>query len=39
MKIRLISVGNKMPDWVTQAYQNYQKRLTGSVQLELVEIP
>jgi len=39
MKVRLISVGNKMPDWVTQAYQNYQKRLTGSVQLELVEIP
>ena len=39
MKIRLISVGNKMPDWVTQAYQNYQKRLTGSVQLELFEIP
>lgn len=39
MKIRLISVGNKMPDWVTQAYQNYQKRLTGSVQLELIEIP
>jgi 23S rRNA (pseudouridine1915-N3)-methyltransferase len=39
MKIRLISVGNKMPDWVTQAYHNYQKRLTGSVQLELSEIP
>lgn len=39
MKIRLISVGNKMPDWVTQAYQNYQKRLTGSVQLELIEVP
>jgi 23S rRNA (pseudouridine1915-N3)-methyltransferase len=39
MKIHLISVGNKMPDWVTQAYQIYQKRLTGSVQLELIEIP
>ncbi|MBL4607742.1 MAG: 23S rRNA (pseudouridine(1915)-N(3))-methyltransferase RlmH [Pseudomonadales bacterium] len=38
MKIRLISVGNKMPNWVSEAYQNYQKRLTGSIQLELVEI-
>ena len=39
MKIRLISIGNKMPDWVTQAYDNYQKRLTGSIALELMEIP
>ena len=39
MKIRLISIGNKMPDWVTLAYHNYQKRLTGSIQLDLFEVP
>lgn len=39
MKIRLICIGNKMPDWVSAGYDDYQKRLTGSLQLELFEIP
>ena len=39
MKIRLICVGTKMPDWVSTGYEDYQKRLTGSIQLELIEIP
>lgn len=39
MRIRLITIGTKMPDWVNTGYSEYQKRLTQDVQLELVEIP
>lgn len=39
MKIRLLAVGSKMPDWVTAGYEDYAKRLTDDVRLELVEIP
>ena len=39
MKIRLVSVGTGMPDWVTIGYETYADRLRGSVELELVEVP
>lgn len=39
MRIRLITVGTKMPKWVTEGFTEYQKRLNQDVQLELVEIP
>ena len=39
MRIRLLAVGQKMPDWVTTGYLDYAKRLTDDVRLELVEIP
>lgn len=38
MKIRLLAVGTRMPDWVTAGYEEYAKRLTDDVRLELVEI-
>lgn len=38
MRIRLIAVGQKMPDWVSTGYQNYAKRFPSDCQLELVEI-
>lgn len=38
MRIRLLAVGQKMPDWVTTGYLDYAKRLTDDVRLELVEI-
>lgn len=38
MKIRLIAVGTKMPDWVEAGYLDYAKRLSGDVTLELHEI-
>ena len=38
MKIRLLAVGNKMPAWVEQGYQEYAKRLPRDCSLELVEI-
>jgi len=38
MKIRLLAVGNKMPAWVEQGYQEYTRRLPRDCSLELVEI-
>ena len=39
MKIRLLAVGTKMPDWITTGFDDYAKRLTDDVRLEVVEIP
>ena len=39
MKIRLIAVGSKMPDWVEEGWHEYARRLPGEMPLELVEIP
>jgi 23S rRNA (pseudouridine1915-N3)-methyltransferase len=39
MLIRLLAVGNKMPDWVTNGFADYVKRFPSSCSLELVEIP
>lgn len=38
MRIRILAVGQKMPAWVTQGYEEYAKRINGDCQLELVEI-
>jgi len=38
MKIRLIAVGNKMPSWVTEGYQEYARRMPPDMALELCEI-
>jgi len=39
MRLRLICVGQKMPDWVTTGYQEYARRMPPGLPLELVEIP
>ena len=39
MKIQLIAVGTKMPDWVTAGFNEYQRRFPKEMSLELVEIP
>lgn len=39
MKIHLLAIGSKMPDWVIKGYTEYASRLTGNVQLQLHEIP
>lgn len=39
MRIHLIAVGQRMPDWVAKGYQEYVKRLPVSCCLKLVEIP
>ncbi len=38
MKIHLIAVGNRMPDWVEKGYKEYAKRMPREVTLELHEI-
>ena len=38
MKLRIISVGHKMPEWVVQACQEYIKRMPREMQIEIVEI-
>lgn len=39
MKILLLAVGTRMPNWVTEAYELYAKRLPRDYQLILCEIP
>ena len=38
MKIRLITLGNSAPKWVSDGYSEYAKRFRQDVQLELVKI-
>ncbi|MGR9052999.1 MAG: 23S rRNA (pseudouridine(1915)-N(3))-methyltransferase RlmH [Gammaproteobacteria bacterium] len=39
MRIELISIGHRMPDWVRQGYDEYAKRLPKECELLLKEIP
>ncbi|PID51391.1 MAG: 23S rRNA (pseudouridine(1915)-N(3))-methyltransferase RlmH [Pasteurellales bacterium] len=39
MKIQLIAVGTKMPQWVTTAFEEYQRRFPKDIPFELIEIP
>lgn len=39
LKITVITLGNKMPDWVTQGSNDYAKRFNDGIQLKVVEIP
>lgn len=38
MPIKLVAVGRNMPNWVTEAYSDYAKRLPPEFALHLVEI-
>lgn len=39
MKIQLIAVGTKMPNWVTTAFDDYCSRFPKDMPLDLIEIP
>jgi 23S rRNA (pseudouridine1915-N3)-methyltransferase len=39
MRIRIIAVGTKMPDWVEQGYSEYAKRMPRDVSVEMLELP
>ena len=39
LKITVITLGNKMPDWVVQGSNDYAKRFNDGIQLKLIEIP
>ena len=38
MKIQLLAIGTRMPEWLKQGYAEYAGRLNGKVKLELKEI-
>ena len=38
MKLRILSVGHKMPDWVAQGCNEYLKRMPRELAMEIVEI-
>lgn len=39
LKITVVTLGNKMPDWVVQGSHDYAKRFNDGIQLKLIEIP
>ena len=39
MDLQIIAVGNKMPNWVDQAYQDYAKRIPREIVITLTQIP
>ncbi len=39
MKINLVAIGTKMPDWVDTGVREYQRRLPRSFELVVTEIP
>ncbi|MDQ8934632.1 23S rRNA (pseudouridine(1915)-N(3))-methyltransferase RlmH [Acinetobacter rudis] len=39
MKIRILTIGQKMPNWVTTGVEDYLKRIQPFVQTQFVEIP
>lgn len=38
MKLIIVSVGNKMPDWITAGFNEYAKRMPREAKIELVEL-
>jgi 23S rRNA (pseudouridine1915-N3)-methyltransferase len=39
MRLRLIAVGTRMPEWVDAAFNEYWRRMRGLWKLELIELP
>ena len=39
MRVRIVAVGTRMPDWVAQAYEDYTRRLRSSMRVDLDELP
>ena len=38
MKLRILSAGHRMPEWVTAGFEEYSKRMPPEARIELVEI-
>src|SRR3990172_3481235 len=38
MKLIIVSVGHKMPDWITAGFNEYAKRMPREARIELLEI-
>ncbi|MEO8016265.1 MAG: 23S rRNA (pseudouridine(1915)-N(3))-methyltransferase RlmH [Pseudomonadota bacterium] len=38
MRVRIVAVGTRMPGWVTQAYEEYTRRLRSGMRVDLEEL-
>ncbi len=38
MRVRIVAVGTRMPEWVTQAYEDYTRRLRSAMRIDLDEL-
>ena len=38
MKLLIVTVGHKMPDWITTGFNEYAKRMPRELKIELIEI-
>jgi 23S rRNA (pseudouridine1915-N3)-methyltransferase len=39
MRVRILAVGTRMPEWVTSAYEEYTRRLRAAMRVDLEELP
>lgn len=39
MRVRILAVGTRMPEWVTTAYEDYTRRMRVGLRVDLEEIP
>jgi 23S rRNA (pseudouridine1915-N3)-methyltransferase len=39
VRVRILAVGTRMPEWVTLAYDEYTRRLRSSMRVDLEELP
>ena len=39
MRVRLVAVGRRVPEWAAAAYREYTTRLPADLRVELIEIP
>ena len=39
MRLRILAIGTKMPDWVESGCNEYLKRLPPELRIEVVELP
>jgi|SRR5688572_11790695 23S rRNA (pseudouridine1915-N3)-methyltransferase len=39
MRVRILAVGTRMPDWVTTAYEDYTRRMRKDMRVDLEVVP
>jgi len=39
LRVRILAVGTRMPEWVTTAYEDYTRRLRQKLRIDLEELP
>jgi 23S rRNA (pseudouridine1915-N3)-methyltransferase len=39
VRVRIVAVGTRMPEWVSTAFTDYTRRLKSSMRVDLEEIP